>query len=178
MSLTADRGSILVDGPGGVIDIAAAGPRQVLGARKDTMGYVSQFLRCVPRVAALNVVAEPLIERGIGTAEAQARAAGLLARLGIPESLWALPPGTFSGGEQQRVNIASGFVTDLPLLLLDEPTASLDASNREIVTDLIREKLKHGTAVLGVFHDVKLRDDVVDRVVSVEAFTAAAWAAA
>jgi alpha-D-ribose 1-methylphosphonate 5-triphosphate synthase subunit PhnL len=173
-----DRGSILVDGPGGVIDIAAAGPRQVLGARQDTMGYVSQFLRCVPRVAALHVVAEPLIERGAAATEARDRAAGMLARLGIPEPLWALPPATFSGGEQQRVNIARGFVTELPLLLLDEPTASLDAGNREIVTDLIREKRRHGAAVLGIFHDVELRDAVVDRVIPVEMFAAAARAAA
>jgi alpha-D-ribose 1-methylphosphonate 5-triphosphate synthase subunit PhnL len=168
-----DRGSVLLQGPGGAIDIAAANPRQVLGARRDTMGYVGQFLRCVPRLAALQIVAEPLIERGVRTAEARDRAAGLLTRLGIPERLWALPPATFSGGEQQRVNIARGFVTELPLLLLDEPTASLDAHNREVVTELIREKRGRGTAVLGIFHDVKVRDAVADRVVPVEMFAAA-----
>jgi alpha-D-ribose 1-methylphosphonate 5-triphosphate synthase subunit PhnL len=173
-----DRGSILLRGPGGAIDIAAASPRQVLGARRDTMGYVSQFLRCVPRVAALQVVAEPLIERGVRAAEARDRAAELLARLGIPEPLWALPPATFSGGEQQRVNIARGFITELPLLLLDEPTASLDARNREVVTELIRDKRGRGTAVLGIFHDVQVRDAVADRVVGVETFAAAAGAAA
>jgi alpha-D-ribose 1-methylphosphonate 5-triphosphate synthase subunit PhnL len=174
----ADRGSITVQGPRGAVDIAAADPRQVIGARRDTMGYVSQFLRCVPRVPALQIVAGPLIERGVGAAQAQDRAAELLTRLGIPERLWALPPSTFSGGEQQRVNIARGFVTDLPLLLLDEPTASLEARNRDAVIALIRETRSHGTAMLGIFHDVAVREAVADRVIPVEMFTAAGREAA
>jgi alpha-D-ribose 1-methylphosphonate 5-triphosphate synthase subunit PhnL len=173
-----NRGSILLRAKGRVIDIAAAGPRQVLAARRDTVGYVSQFLHCVPRVAALQIVAEPLIERGEGAADARDRAAELLAGLSIPERLWALPPATFSGGEQQRVNIARGFVTELPLLLLDEPTASLDARNREAVTELIREKLGRGTAILGIFHDAEVREAVADRVVPVETFAATARAVA
>jgi alpha-D-ribose 1-methylphosphonate 5-triphosphate synthase subunit PhnL len=173
-----NRGSILLRAKGRVIDVAAAGPRQVLAARRDTVGYVSQFLHCVPRVAALQIVAEPLIEQGEGAAEARDRAAELLARLSIPERLWALPPATFSGGEQQRVNIARGFVTELPLLLLDEPTASLDARNREAVTELIREKLGRGTAILGIFHDAEVREAVADRVVPVEMFAATARAVA
>jgi alpha-D-ribose 1-methylphosphonate 5-triphosphate synthase subunit PhnL len=173
-----NRGRILLQAKGRVVDIAAAGPRQVLAARRDAVGYVSQFLHCVPRVAALQVVAEPLIERGVPAAEARDRAAELLARLAIPERLWALPPATFSGGEQQRVNIARGFVTELPLLLLDEPTASLDARNREAVTGLIREKLARGTAILGIFHDAEVREAVADRVVPVEMFAAPAQAVA
>ena len=173
-----DRGSIVVHGPDGAVDIAAAGPRQVLAARRAAMGYVSQFLHCVPRVAALQIVAEPLIERGATAAEARARAAALLTRLAIPERLWSLPPATFSGGEQQRVNIARGFITELPLLLLDEPTASLDARNRDVVTGLIREKLARGTAILGIFHDTAVRGVVADRVVDVELFAAATVAAA
>ena len=173
-----NRGSILLRARGRVTDIAAAGPRQVLAARRDAVGYVSQFLHCVPRVAALQVVAEPLIERGVPAAEARDRAAELLARLAIPERLWALPPATFSGGEQQRVNIARGFVTELPLLLLDEPTASLDARNREAVTELIREKLGRGTAILGIFHDAEVRDAVAGRVVPVEMFAAPVQAVA
>ena len=177
------RGRIVVQGPPsasdtGAVDIAAAGPRQVLAARRHAMGYVSQFLRCVPRVPALQIVAEPLIERGVTVAEARERAAALLARLAVPERLWSLPPATFSGGEQQRVNIARGFITELPLLLLDEPTASLDPRNRDVVTGLIREKLTRGTAVLGIFHDAAVRGVVADRVVDVELFAAAAVAAA
>jgi alpha-D-ribose 1-methylphosphonate 5-triphosphate synthase subunit PhnL len=167
-----DRGSIVVHGPGGTVDIAAAGPRQVLAARRVAMGYVSQFLHCVPRVGALQVVAEPLVERGVPAAQARARAARLLARLAIPERLWQLPPVTFSGGEQQRVNVARGFIADLPLLLLDEPTASLDVRNRDVVTELIREKRAQGTALLGIFHDAAVRGAVADRVVDVEMFSA------
>jgi alpha-D-ribose 1-methylphosphonate 5-triphosphate synthase subunit PhnL len=173
-----DRGSIVLRGPSGAIDIAAGDPRQVLGARRDAMGYVSQFLHCVPRVGALQIVAEPLLGRGVPAAQAQERAAALLTRLAIPEQLWSLPPATFSGGEQQRVNIARGFVTELPLLLLDEPTASLDARNRDVVTELIREKRARGTAVLGIFHDAAVREAVADRVVDVEAFAPAVATAA
>jgi len=173
-----NRGSIVVHGPDGAVDIAAAGLRQVLAARRVAMGYVSQFLHCVPRVAALQIVAEPLIERSVTAAEARERAAALLTRLAIPERLWNLPPATFSGGEQQRVNIARGFITELPLLLLDEPTASLDARNREVVTGLIREKLARGTAILGIFHDAAVRGVVADRVVDLELFGAATVAAA
>jgi alpha-D-ribose 1-methylphosphonate 5-triphosphate synthase subunit PhnL len=167
-----NRGRIVLQANGRAIDIAAAEPRQVLAARRDTVGYVSQFLHCVPRVAAQQIVAEPLLQRGVPAAEARDRAAELLARLAIPERLWALPPATFSGGEQQRVNIARGFVTELPLLLLDEPTASLDARNREAVTELIREKLARGTAILGIFHDAEVREAVAGRVVPVEMFGA------
>jgi alpha-D-ribose 1-methylphosphonate 5-triphosphate synthase subunit PhnL len=174
----ADHGSIVVRGPSGAVDVAAASPREVLAARRAAMGYVSQFLHCVPRVAALQIVAEPLIERGVSADEARERAAALLTRLAIPERLWSLPPATFSGGEQQRVNIARGFITELPLLLLDEPTASLDARNRDVVTGLIREKLARGTAILGIFHDAAVRGVVADRVVDVELFAAATVAAA
>ncbi|TIN52783.1 MAG: ATP-binding cassette domain-containing protein, partial [Mesorhizobium sp.] len=99
--------------------------------RRQTIGYVSQFLRTVPRVSALDVVAEPLVERGEDREAARDKARALLAQLNLPEKLWALPPATFSGGEQQRVNIARGFITEHPILLLDEPTASLDARNRD-----------------------------------------------
>jgi len=161
-----DRGSVLLGGDP-PLDLATADPRQVLAARRDTMGYVSQFLRCVPRVPALQVVAEPLLERGVDRREARDRAATLLTRVHIPERLWSLPPATFSGGEQQRVNIARGFIADLPLLLLDEPTASLDVRNRDVVVDLIDEKRRAGTAMLGIFHDVAVREAVADRVVDV-----------
>jgi alpha-D-ribose 1-methylphosphonate 5-triphosphate synthase subunit PhnL len=173
-----NRGSILLRGPDGAVDVAAADPRQVLAARRDMMGYVSQFLHCVPRVGALQIVAEPLIERGVPAAEARERAAKLLTRLAIPDRLWHLPPATFSGGEQQRVNIARGFIPELPLLLLDEPTASLDARNRDVVLELIGEKRAGGTAILGIFHDVAVRGAVADRVVDVEMFAATAVAAA
>ncbi|WP_349363103.1 MAG: phosphonate C-P lyase system protein PhnL [Roseitalea porphyridii] len=167
-----DRGQVLVRHHGAVVDLAVADPRQILAIRRDTIGYVSQFLRAVPRVSALDVAAEPLVQRGTDPASARARAADLFARLNLPEKLWDLPPATFSGGEQQRVNIARGFITDHPVLLLDEPTASLDAANRAVVAQMIEEKKDAGAALLGIFHDAELRDRVADQIIDVSAFAA------
>jgi alpha-D-ribose 1-methylphosphonate 5-triphosphate synthase subunit PhnL len=155
----------------GDTDVATAEPRQIIALRRQTLGYVSQFLRVVPRVPTLDVVAEPLLALGTQVAVARARAASLLARLNIPERLWSLSPTTFSGGEQQRVNIARGFAHDYPALLLDEPTASLDAVNREVVLTLIDEAKARGAAILGIFHDEAARTRVCDRLVDVTSFT-------
>ncbi|CAA7616875.1 phosphonate C-P lyase system protein PhnL [Magnetospirillum sp. UT-4] len=161
-----DAGAIRVRHDGAEVDIAAADPRDVLAVRKHTMGYVSQFLRAIPRVPALDVVAEPLRAVGVPAETARGRAAELLARLRIPERLWALAPATFSGGEQQRVNIARGFAAGHPILLLDEPTASLDARNRAVVIELIEEAKAAGTALVGVFHDDEVREAVSTRIFS------------
>jgi alpha-D-ribose 1-methylphosphonate 5-triphosphate synthase subunit PhnL len=160
-------GSIRVGG----LDVATAAPRQIIGLRRHTLGYVSQFLRVVPRVPTIEVVAEPLLNLGVPADQARDRAAQLLARLNIPERLWSLSPTTFSGGEQQRVNIARGFAHSYPALLLDEPTASLDTANREVVLTLIEEAKAQGAAILGIFHDEAARDRVCDRVIDVRAFT-------
>ena len=152
------------------LDVAKAAPRDIIRLRRDTLGYVSQFLRVVPRVPTLDVVAEPLLAVGVTVAEARDRAAGLLARLNIPQRLWSLSPTTFSGGEQQRVNIARGFAHDYPVLLLDEPTASLDAANRAVVLTLIAEAKARGAAILGIFHDEGARTQVCNRLVDVTAF--------
>src|ERR1700724_352551 len=152
-----DSGRIGVRHHGEQIDLAKAEPRQILGVRRDTIGYVSQFLRAVPRVPTVDVVAEPLIANGTPRPLAREKAGQLLPRLNIPERLWALPPSTFSGGEQQRVNIARGFISDLPILLLDEPTASLDARNREVVVGLIDEKKRAGVAMVAIVHDDEIR---------------------
>jgi len=156
-------GRILVAHDGESVDLAAAEPWRVLDVRRRTIGYVSQFLRVIPRVSALEIVAEPARRRGLPQAEALARARVLLARLRIPERLWALAPATFSGGEQQRINVARGFAADYPILLLDEPTASLDAANRRTVTELICEAKDRGAAIVGIFHDEEVRDAVADR---------------
>ncbi|KQY13793.1 phosphonate C-P lyase system protein PhnL [Rhizobium sp. Root482] len=166
-----DAGQILIEHQGRLVDLADAAPRAVLEVRRDTLGYVSQFLRVVPRVPALDVVAEPLLARGIDQVEAREKASDLLARLNLPRELWQLPPATFSGGEQQRVNIARGFITDHAILLLDEPTASLDAKNRRVVIDLIAAKKAEGVALLGIFHDEEVRDAVADRILDVSAFS-------
>jgi alpha-D-ribose 1-methylphosphonate 5-triphosphate synthase subunit PhnL len=165
-----DGGAIRLLHHGDWVDLATATPRTVIALRRDTIGYVSQFLRTVPRVTTLDVVAEPLVSRGVDRDEARAKAETLLARLNLPQRLWRLPPATFSGGEQQRVNIARGFITDHPVLLLDEPTASLDATNRGVVVQMIAEKKAAGTALLGIFHDEEVRAEVADRIVDVTAF--------
>ena len=163
----AQAGRVVVNG----LDITTATPREILTLRREVLGYVSQFLRVVPRVPTLEVVAEPLLSLGVAEGEARARAADLLTRLRIPERLWSLSPTTFSGGEQQRVNIARGFAHRYPVLLLDEPTASLDAQNRETVLSLIEEAKAEGAAIVGIFHDLEARERVADRAIDVSVFT-------
>jgi alpha-D-ribose 1-methylphosphonate 5-triphosphate synthase subunit PhnL len=162
-----DAGRILVRHRGEMVDIAAADPRTIVAVRQETLGYVSQFLRVVPRVAARDIVAEVLIGRGADEARARAEAEALLLRLNIPARLHGLPPATFSGGEQQRVNLARGFIGGHPILLLDEPTASLDAGNAAVVAAMIREAKARGTAIIGIFHDIEIRDTVADRLYAV-----------
>ncbi len=162
----AQSGQVCIKG----VDIATASPRAILALRRATLGYVSQFLRVVPRVPALDVVAEPLLAVGADRDAAHARARALLTRLRIPERLWALSPTTFSGGEQQRVNIARGFAHSYPVLLLDEPTASLDAANRETVLGMIAEARDAGAAIVGIFHDRDARARIADREVDVGRF--------
>jgi alpha-D-ribose 1-methylphosphonate 5-triphosphate synthase subunit PhnL len=163
----AGSGRIILRHRGAELDLATATPQQVIEARRETLGYVSQFLRVIPRVATRDIVAEPLTTRGMARDEAQARATALLHRLNLPERLHALPPATFSGGEQQRVNLARGFAPGYPVLLLDEPTASLDAANRAVVIGLIREAKAQGSAIIGIFHDAEVRAAVADRLYDV-----------
>ncbi len=154
---TAQGGSIRICHGGGWIDMASAKPHEILAVRRQTLGYVSQFLRVIPRVSTLDVVAEPLVQSGETEESAQTKAKALLSRLNIPDRLWSLAPATFSGGERQRVNLARGFIVDYPILLLDEPTAALDAANRSVVIDLINESKGRGGALVGIFHDADIR---------------------
>jgi alpha-D-ribose 1-methylphosphonate 5-triphosphate synthase subunit PhnL len=169
-----DGGHIGVRHHGALLDIARAEPREILSVRRATIGYVTQFLRAVPRVPTIDVVAEPLLAVGISRDEARDRAAKLLRAVNIPERLWSLSPSTFSGGEQQRVNIARGFISDHPILLLDEPTASLDQKNRDIVVELIAAKKRAGVAIVAIVHDDEVRQAIADRIVDVTTFAAAA----
>jgi alpha-D-ribose 1-methylphosphonate 5-triphosphate synthase subunit PhnL len=150
-----DTGRVLVRHRGALVDIARADPRLVLDVRRESIGYVSQFLRVVPRVSALDIVREAGGD------------SSLLTRLNIASRMQALPPATFSGGEQQRVNIARGFAGGHKVLLLDEPTASLDLANRDVVVAMITEAKSRGTAIIGIFHDAAVRDAVADRCYSV-----------
>ena len=163
----ANGGRIVVGG----VEVSGAEPREILAMRREVLGYVSQFLCVVPRVPTLEVVAEPVLAAGGSRAEGEARARDLLARLNVPERLWSLSPTTFSGGEQQRVNIARGFAHDFPAMLLDEPTASLDATNRAVVLGLIEEAKARGAAIVGIFHDAEARAQVCDREIDVSGFT-------
>ena len=178
-SYGADAGALRFESSAGLVDIAKASPQRMIALRRRDIAYVSQFLRAVPRVPALDVVAQRLVdaepapasddlddvahEQRMDAAREAARA--LLRRLNLPPALWDLPPATFSGGEQQRVNIARGFVQPARLLLLDEPTASLDAANRRVVVELIHEAKAQGAAVVGIFHDEEVRDAVASRCV-------------
>lgn len=155
-----DSGRVIVAANGRATDIATAPPRRILALRRNTLGHVSQFLRVIPRVPSIEVVAEAARDAGATAEEARTRAEAMLARVGIPERLWPLSPTTFSGGEQQRINIARVFVVPYPVLLLDEPTASLDAENRRIVVGLVREARLRGAAILGIFHDPEAREAV------------------
>jgi alpha-D-ribose 1-methylphosphonate 5-triphosphate synthase subunit PhnL len=157
-------GQVLIRHRDRVVDMVGAPPRLVLDVRRHTLGYVSQFLRVIPRVPTEQVVADTLRARGVEAAAALRRARTVLDRLGIPERLWTLSPVTFSGGEQQRVNVARVFVADYPIVLLDEPTASLDAASRLAVVELIREARRRGAAVLGIVHDAQVRAEVATRV--------------
>jgi alpha-D-ribose 1-methylphosphonate 5-triphosphate synthase subunit PhnL len=159
----ADSGQIFIRHRGEMVDLATADPRTILAVRHETLGYVSQFLRVVPRVAAVDVVAEVLIGRSLPQEEARNISTNLLLRLNIPRRLHALPPATFSGGEQQRVNLARGFIGNHPVLLLDEPTASLDAENRAVVVAMINEVKASGTAIIAICHDTDVRDRIADR---------------
>jgi alpha-D-ribose 1-methylphosphonate 5-triphosphate synthase subunit PhnL len=171
----ASAGRITVQAPGGApVEITEATPRALVDLRRHTIGYVSQFLRVIPRVGALDVVAEPLAEdagddaAALEAAREQARL--WLTRLRIPERLWHLPPATFSGGEQQRINIARNMIKPRPLLLLDEPTASLDAANTATVIELIHEAVARGAALVGIFHDAGVGAQVATRRINVAEF--------
>ena len=166
-----ESGDVWIRHRDGYVNIAKAEPRAILDVRRDSISYVSQFLRVVPRVSARDIVAERLLERGLDWDAATAKATDLLSRLNISAKLHRLPPATFSGGEQQRVNLARGFVAPSSLLLLDEPTASLDADNRQVVVKLIGEAKEQGTAVVGIFHDLEIRNAVADRVFDIYPLT-------
>jgi alpha-D-ribose 1-methylphosphonate 5-triphosphate synthase subunit PhnL len=167
-------GQVLIRHGERTIDLAAASPHQILQLRRTTLGYVSQFLRVIPRVATLEVVAGPLLDLGVEAAAARERAATLLRRLNIPQRLWSLAPATFSGGEQQRVNIARGMIVDYPILLLDEPTAALDRANRQVVIERVLQAKANGAAIVGIFHDAEVRAALSDRLYTLSPLEAAA----
>ncbi|MGB3612690.1 MAG: phosphonate C-P lyase system protein PhnL [Elainellaceae cyanobacterium] len=158
-----DKGAIWVRHRGEWVDLPQLQPHQLLGVRQHTIGYVSQFLRVIPRVPALEVAAEPLLDLGVKPKAAYEKIRHLFSQLNLPERLWPLSPTTFSGGEKQRVNIARAFSVDYPILLLDEPTSALDAANCDGVMRLIEARKAQGCAMVGIFHSDHVRERVCDR---------------
>lgn len=158
-----NQGAIWVQHQGYWLNLPTLEAHELIAVRQQTLGYVSQFLRVIPRVPAIDVAAEPLMDLGHDPENAREIIRVLFHRLNLPERLWSLSPTTFSGGEKQRVNIARAFSVSYPILLLDEPTSALDAANREIVMQLIEERKAEGCAMVGIFHDEEVRSRVCDR---------------
>jgi len=158
-----DRGNVWVEHRGEWVNLLQAKPYRILEIRRSTIGYVSQFLRVIPRVPAIEIVMEPLRNLGYPPQECRLQAEAMLRRLNIPERLWTISPTLFSGGEQQRINISRSFICPFSILLLDEPTAALDDQNRKIVIELIQEAKTRGAAVVGVFHDREVKEAVSTR---------------
>ena len=157
-------GEMLYRSNRGTVDLARIDERGVLTLRREEISYVSQFLRVIPRVSALDVVSQGLRRKGYVREEALNRARLLLSRLGIPPSLWSAFPSTFSGGEQQRVNVARAIAAEPRLILLDEPTASLDVDSKEMMIELLLELKAKGTALILVSHDMNALKRVSDRI--------------
>ncbi|MCL1632166.1 phosphonate C-P lyase system protein PhnL [Sporolactobacillus sp. CPB3-1] len=147
----------------GTVDLASAMDRQMIKLRQTEIGYVSQFLSIMPRTTALEFVAESLLEMGEDEAAARLRAEDMLAHFHLREALWNTYPKTFSGGEKLRLNLARAMVRKTRLLLLDEPTASLDQASKETVKERIHELKMAGTTMIGIFHDLDFMESVVDR---------------
>lgn len=171
---TPSGGAIFLRHDGQMVDIVASSPREVLEVRRRSVGFVSQFLRVIPRITTLDVVRDRMLARGVDARLATERSKTILARLNLSERLWNLAPSTFSGGEQQRVNIARSFVDLSPIMLLDEPTASLDATNRDVVIGLIHEARSTGHTLVGVFHDAAVREAVATRTLDLSELSMAA----
>jgi alpha-D-ribose 1-methylphosphonate 5-triphosphate synthase subunit PhnL len=151
-----------------VIDLAQSNARQITRLRGSEIGFVSQFLRAQPRTTALELVARPLLNAGVPRPEATERAQVMLERLGISSELWDGYPVFFSGGEQQRVNIAQALIRQPRLLLLDEPTSALDDRNQSVVISLLEEAKQSGVTIIGVFHDRALLNRLSDKVITME----------
>lgn len=162
---TTTSGKILFNfDDGSSLDIATACESEILSLRKEHLGYVSQFLQVLPRISAVDIVAQPLIEKGESESVALEKAKEMLSFLNIKEELFSISPLTFSGGEQQRVNIAKGIIAPKSVLLLDEPTASLDMVNTNKVIDRLLEIKKQGVTMVGIFHDTDCMKRISDKV--------------
>lgn len=163
------HGSIWYNSPRlGEIDLVAATDNQIINLRKSEITYCSQFLRVIPRVPAVDVVADSLVSKGLSWEAARVKSKSFLSQLGLPEELWDAYPSTFSGGEQQRVNVARAIIAEPHFLLIDEPTASLDQKTKEVVIDMILDLKEKGTSILCISHDQFTMEKMTDRIITLE----------
>jgi len=146
----------------GKIDLVTASEREIIHLRKNEIGYVSQFLSVMPRTTTLELVEQSLLETGADEKTATLRAKEALRHFDIAEALWDSYPNTFSGGEKLRLNIARATVKNPRLLLLDEPTASLDNESKQKVREVIQKLKAGGTTLLGIFHDLEFMEGLCD----------------
>lgn len=146
----------------GNVNLAGSAEQDIVSVRRQEIGYISQFLKVLPQVTALAVVAETLIDIGYNREQADTQAKDMLRHFQIPENLWDTYPNTFSGGEKLRLNLAQAMIKGPRLLLLDEPTASLDEYSKGLVKEMIIRLKNSGTAMVGIFHDLAFMKDLVD----------------
>ena len=151
----------------GKIDLVKAKEREIIQLRKAEIGYVSQFLSILPRTSARNYVINGAQEAGFSYAEASQKAEEMLRYFKLGENLWDLYPNTFSGGEKLRLNLAHAMVKAPRLLLLDEPTASLDNNTKILVKELLMKMKAEGTSMVGIFHDLEFMDGLCDKVFNI-----------
>jgi len=163
-----DGGQINYHANEGIVDLVTANDYEIIYLRKKEINYCSQFLSVIPRVTALRVVAQPLLKKGYDANIAIEKAKIILNTLGLPEALWSGFPVTFSGGEQQRINVARAIIDPPKLLLIDEPTASLDPNTKDIVIELLLALKKQGTTIICISHDDYTLDHLVNRRIHLE----------
>jgi len=151
----------------GKIDLANASEREIIYLRRFEIGYVSQFLNVMPRKTAIEHVMGALLDMGTDTFEAEKEAKDMLAYFKLPENLWNIYPVTFSGGESLRLNLAHAMVKRPRLLMLDEPTASLDNKTKILVKDMLKKLKDKDTSMLGIFHDIEFMGGICDRIFNI-----------
>ena len=162
------RGDIIYDSEAfGRINLATAAEREILYLRRHEIGYVSQFLNVMPRMTAKEHVMNALIDMGIDAESAERDAEEMLVYFRLPEKQWDIYPATFSGGERLRLNLAHAMVKKPRLLMLDEPTASLDNKTKILVKDMLRKLKAKNTSMIGIFHDIEFMEGVCDKVFNI-----------